>query len=142
VYFKSSRFVIGLAAAAVGLGVTVVPATAQQSTFHLPFKAHWGRAVLEPGDYRISTPLGASGAYMIHLSGQNKSNMLVPAVTQIQNPSNRSYLEFVNVDGEYFLRDYKQASGQAFHFGIPKVKRERSTLSASARAVPVHAGTR
>ncbi|MBV8812593.1 MAG: hypothetical protein JO033_28300 [Acidobacteriaceae bacterium] len=29
---------------------------AEQATFHLPFTAHWGHAVLEPGDYKLSLP--------------------------------------------------------------------------------------
>lgn len=117
--FRSNRS-LTLGVAAVGLGVTAMQASAQQASFHLPFKAHWGSAVLEPGDYKLSAPIGVSGSHMIQLEGSGKSSMIVPAVTEIQQPNDRSYLELINVKGTYFVKRYKTASsGQVFHFGLP-----------------------
>jgi hypothetical protein len=65
-YFKSNR-ISGLAALAVGVGLTATPASAQQATFHLPFVAHWGSTVLEPGDYKLSAPVEWSGTRMIQV---------------------------------------------------------------------------
>jgi hypothetical protein len=138
VYFRSTR-AFSLIAIAVGLGLTSIKASAQQATFHLPFEAHWGRAVLEPGDYKLSLPAGESPNHLIHLSGAGKGSMFVPQVTEtMQLPLHRSYLRLVNVKGEYFVREYSYApTNQVFTFGVPKVGRETTIASASTTSIPV-----
>jgi hypothetical protein len=143
VYSKLSR-AVGLTAVAVGLGVIAVPASAQQAAFHLPFEAHWGSALLEPGDYRISIPTGESPSHIVHLFGAGKGSMVIPESTEIRRPTvDHSSLELVNVKGTYFVREYKSApTGQVFTFGVPKSERELTTVSSIAAAVPVEDATK
>lgn len=137
-YFRLTR-VLSLTAIAAGLGLTTVHASAQQATFHLPFEAHWGRAVLEPGDYRLSLPMGESPSHLIHLRGAGKGSMFVPEATETQQfGSNRSYLKLVNVKGTYFVREYKSGpAGLLFTFSVPKSSREALVASTSATTIQV-----
>ena len=45
---------------AIALSLSALQAKAQQATFSLPFEVHWGSAVLEPGEYRLSAPQATS----------------------------------------------------------------------------------
>jgi hypothetical protein len=135
---RSSR-ILGLATLAVGLGLTATRASAQQATFHLPFVTHWGPAVLESGDYKLSVLAGESGSHLIHVSEPGHSNMVLAQSTEIQpRQIDRSSLELVNVNGAYFVRRYKSAvTGQVFTFPVPKATSEIETDSAAVTAVPV-----
>jgi hypothetical protein len=137
-YFKSSR-ILGLAALAVGLGLTATPASAQQATFHLPFAAHWGPTVLESGEYKLSAPVESSGVYLIHVSQHGHSMRMLPQSTDIPHGHlDRSSLELVNVNGAYFVRRYKSAiTGQVFTFPVPKAASETEMASAAVTAVPI-----
>jgi hypothetical protein len=143
VYFRTTRiFVI---AAVVAVSGTMTSARAQQATFHLPFKAHWGRATLDPGDYKLSTPLGVSGGHMIQLVRPDKHGIIiVPAVTSTEPTTDRSYLECVKIQGNYVVRRYVTGfSGQVFNFGVAKPETERrTTASVSALVVPVQRATK
>jgi hypothetical protein len=139
VYFKSSP-ILGLAALAVGLGLTATSASAQQATFHLPFVAHWGATVLEPGDYKLSAPVGWSAIHLIQVFSQrgHSSSMLPQSVDLPPGHLDRSSLELVNVNGAYFVRRYKSAfTGQVFTFPVPKATPETEMASAATTAVPV-----
>jgi hypothetical protein len=137
-YFKSSR-ILGLAALAVAVGLTAAPASAQQSTFHLPFVAHWGPAVLEPGDYKLSAPVEWSAIHLIQVSQHGHSSRMLPQSIDLPHRHlDRSSLELVNVNGVYFVRRYKSAlTGQIFTFAVPKARPETEMASAVVRAVPV-----
>jgi hypothetical protein len=137
-YFKSSR-ILGLAALAVGLGLTATPASAQQATFHLPFVAHWGQTVLEPGDYKLSATGGWSANHLIQVFSQHgHSSSMLPQSIDLQRHLDRSSLELVNVNGAYFVRRYKSAlTGQVFTFPVPKATPETEIASAAMRAVSV-----
>jgi hypothetical protein len=137
-YFKPSR-ILGLAALAAGLGLTATPASAQQATFHLPFVAHWGTTVLEPGDYKLSASGEWSGIYMIQVFQQGHSSRILPQSIDLPHGHlDRSSLELVNVNGAYFVRRYQSAlTGQVFTFSVPKAAPETEMASAAVRAVPV-----
>jgi hypothetical protein len=138
-YFKSSR-ILGLAALAVGLSLTATSASAQQATFHLPFVAHWGQTVLEPGDYKLSATAGWSAIHLIQVFSQqgHSSSMLPQSIDLPQGHLDRSSLELVNVNGAYFVKRYKSAlTGQVFTFPVPKATPETEMASAAMRAVPV-----
>jgi hypothetical protein len=137
-YFNPSR-ILGLAALAAGLGLTAIPASAQQATFHLPFVAHWGTTVLEPGDYKLSAAGEWSGIYMIQVFQQGHSSRILPQSIDLPHGHlDRSSLELVNVNGAYFVRRYQSAlTGQVFTFSVPKAAPETEMASAAVRAVPV-----
>ena len=131
--------ILSLAAVAVGLGLTATPASAQQATFHLPFAAHWGPAVLESGDYQLSVLGGASGSHLIYVSEPGHTKIMLPQSTEIQpRHSDRSSLELVNVNGAYFVKKYRSAlTGQVFTFSVPKGTPETEMASAAVTSVPV-----
>ena len=135
---RSNR-ILGLAALAVGLGLTAQRASAQQETFHLPFAAHWGPMVLESGDYKLSAPAGQSGNHLIYVSEPGHNKMVLAQSTEIQpRYFERSSLELVNVNGAYFVRRYRSAiNGQAFTFAVPKGTPETEMASAAVTSVPV-----
>jgi hypothetical protein len=137
-YFKSGR-ILGLAALAVGLGVTATPASAQQATFHLPFAAHWGPAVLEPGDYELSATVEWSAIHLIQVSQPGHSRRILPQSIDLPHGHlDRSSLELVNLNGAYFVRRYKSAfTGQVFTFSVPKATPETEMASAAIAALPV-----
>ncbi len=137
-HFRSTS-ILSLAAVVAGLGLTATPASAQQATFHLPFAAHWGPAVLESGDYNLSVRGGASGSHLIYVSEPGHTKMMLPQSTEIQpRHIDHSSLELVNVNGAYFVRRYESAlSGQVFTFPVPKATSETEMASAAVTAVPV-----
>lgn len=136
---RSNR-ILGLAALAVGLGLTAQRASAQEAaTFHLPFAAHWGPIVLESGDYKLSAPSGQSGNHLIYISQPGHSRMVLAQSTETQpRHFDRSSLELVNVNGAYFVRRYRSAvNGQVFTFPVPKGTPETEVASATVTSVPV-----
>ena len=137
-HFRSTS-ILSLAAVVAGLGLTATPASAQQATFHLPFAAHWGPAVLESGDYNLSVQGGASGSHLIYVSEPGHTKMMLPQSTEIQpRHIDHSSLELVNVNGAYFVRRYESAlTGQVFTFPVPKATSETEMASAAVTAVPV-----
>lgn len=138
--FKSGRLFI-FTAVAVGFGICALQASAQQAKFHLPFEAHWGTAVLAPGDYNISVPF-AEVQPIFHVSGDNKSSMVTPLVAGEQPLSTHSALQVVNVNGVYFVKEYKSGpTGRVFSFPVPKPVVEASMASTGA-AIPVDEGTK
>ncbi len=138
--FKSGRLFIFTAVAA-GFGICALQASAQQAKFHLPFEAHWGSAVLAPGDYDISVPF-AEAQPIFHVSGDNKSSMVAPQMMEEQPLSSHSSLQLVKVNGVYYVKEYKSgASGMRFSFGVPKPVVE-SSIASTATAIAVDEGTK
>lgn len=119
--------------AALGLGAS--QANAQKATFHLPFEAHWGRAILHPGTYTLSDPDSVSVNRIFYLRGDAGTQMAIPRVVGNEVAvSDRTYLKLVNVDGTYYVREYVSAArGTALKFAIPK-ENDRE-LSAQTRVL-------
>lgn len=133
-YFKSSRAFVSTAVAA-GLALTALQANAQQVKFHLPFEAHWGAAVLEPGDYTLSVPV-AELQPIFRVSGDRKSSMILPMEMETQHTSSGSFLQLVNVNGTYFVKEYKSGpTGKTFSFAVPKPVVETSIASAGTTEI-------
>ena len=135
---RSNR-ILGLATLALGLGLTAALASAQQATFHLPFAVHWGRMVLESGDYKLSDTTGQSGSHLIYVSQRGHGRMVRPQSTEIQQPhSDQSSLELVNLNGIYFVTRYRSAlTGQVFTFVTPKAAPETEMASAAVTSIPL-----
>jgi hypothetical protein len=136
---RSNR-ILGLAALAVGLGLTAQRVSAQEAeTFHLPFAAHWGPMVLESGDYKLAAPSGQAGNHLIYVSQPGHNKMVLAQSTETQpRHFERSSLELVNVKGAYFVKRYKSAlTGQVFTFPVPKTTPETEMASAAVTSVPV-----
>jgi hypothetical protein len=118
---KTNR-VIRVAAIAAALGLTALQVSAQQGTFNLPVEAHWGRAVLEPGQHRVSIPT-ATGQKLVYLQGNKTTQMSIPLTTQ-PSQENRSYIHLVKINGAYYVDAYQsEFSGSKYFFSKPKPNR-------------------
>jgi hypothetical protein len=117
-----------------GLALLVMTAAAGaahaevQAKVHLPFAAHWGKVIMAPGDYNISLPEASLGHRQLTVEGGGKTGYIQPLVTDDDDKSTggekRSYLEFVKVNGTYFVAQYRSAaSGKIFRFAVPKQQR-------------------
>ncbi len=110
---------------------------AEQATFHLPFTAHWGQAVLEPGDYKMLLPAPSALRMELLVTGPHKTVFELPLITDVQHISNSSHLTLWKLDGDYFVRELSFGpSGKTFTFSVPKTshrvevsKREISSLA-------------
>jgi hypothetical protein len=119
---KSNR-VIRLFAFAIGLSVTAMHLSAQQGTFKLPVRAHWGTAVLEPGEHKVLAPL-ALGQPILYLYSDHSRQMTLPMVTAIVS-TERSYLHLTRINGEYYVDAYQSAAnGKRYSFAKPKSERK------------------
>jgi hypothetical protein len=115
--FSSTRI---LALSALGLAVSLGSAYAGQATFHLPFRAHWGAKYMEPGDYRITLPEDISPASIFHLQSKTQGAFAVSGILMEEKPQDESYLKLVNVNGDYYVKQYVLANGKLFLFPTPK----------------------
>jgi hypothetical protein len=94
---------------------------AVQAQFHLPMRAHWGQAILAPGDYRVKILDLNSGPNQIVIEGQGKTVFQMVQNTDPNALSDKSSLQLVKRDGEYFVKAYKSGYvGKTFRFGVPK----------------------
>jgi hypothetical protein len=101
---------------------------AVQAKFHLPFGARWGQMTLAPGDYKVLLPDRSLGSPQFVVKGDERTGYVQPIVTDnnngLMNDSSRSYLQFVKVNGTYFVAKYRSgATGQVFSFAVPNHKR-------------------
>jgi hypothetical protein len=98
-----------------------------QAKFHLPVQARWGKMTLAPGDYKVSLPQASLGNRQFIVAGDRMTGVIQPLVTDEDRGttpnSSASYLQLVNVDGTYFIAQYRSgASGKTFSFAVPKPK--------------------
>lgn len=130
---KNISRVIRVTALAATLGLTAMQMSAQQGTFNLPVEAHWGHAVLEPGQHSVRIPLGTSGQQIAYLTSDKDTQMTVPLSSQPLTRANRSYLHLVKINGTFYVDAYQSATnGSKYFFARPKVKgagaEEESTI--------------
>jgi hypothetical protein len=105
----------------LGLAVSLGSAYAGQATFHLPFSAHWGAAYMVPGDYRITLPEVGSPASIFYLQSKSQHGFAVAGMFSQDKPQEKSYLKLVNVNGEFYVKQYVSATnGNVFLFPTPK----------------------
>jgi hypothetical protein len=115
-------FSFALLAAAAGTGAAQA---AQQATFHLPYEAKWGNVTLAPGDYKMALPQISLGQREFLLRGENMNAWVMPMTTDVDalsiNPSDKNYLQLVNVDGVFFVSRYQAGTNSViFNFKVPK----------------------
>ncbi len=112
---------------ALGIGLTAMQLSAQQGTFNLPVQAHWGNAVLQPGEHTVQVPLPL-GQTIVYLQGGGTAQMAVPLTTENAAGANRSFLRLSKVNGEYYVDEYQSGvSGKRFIFAKPKATRSTSS---------------
>lgn len=115
------KYVMGVTLFALAVTLSASTAKAQQVTFKLPFEAHWGKAVLAPGDYSLTPQSVTSGIQVFTLTGSGKTYVMAPATISYGEPSDRSYLELVNRGGTYSIAKFSSGlTGKTFRFEVPK----------------------
>lgn len=113
-------------AASAGIGTMQ---GAQQATFHLSAPAHWGQALLMPGDYKLLTPDPSTGHAVFLVEGGGKSIYELPIVSgDAQHSFASSHLTLSEVDGSYFVHEFSSAvTGKTFIFAIPNPNHSQET---------------
>ena len=105
---------------------------APQGTFHLPVRAYWGQAVLEPGDYSISAPVSWLGQveFTVTSTSADKSVFALPVTAGLQPFSDSSTLELSNINGQFVVTEFSSgAAGRKYTFGVPKAVRKVTMTS-------------
>lgn len=126
-----------ITAFALGIGLTAMQLSAEQGTFNLPVQAHWGNAVLQPGEHTLQVPLPL-GQTIVYLRGGGAAQMAIPLTTENTADSNRSYLHLSKVGGEYYVDAYQSGvSGRRFIFAKPKATRSASSGAEGTEATLV-----
>lgn len=134
--------VVGFAAFALALGLASSQAYAQKATFTLPFEAHWGNAVLQPGEYTLQAPSATSALPVFSVTGNGKTILLASSNTAYETESKRNCLELVNINGAYFVRTFESgATGKSFAFVIPKSARHEAMANARGAVSVINAKT-
>jgi hypothetical protein len=111
---------MGAAALAALLGANCMQG-AVQAHFHLPMTAHWGQAVLAPGDYKVKIMDLNSGPNQIVIQGEGKTFFARVDNADPEAVSNGNSLQLVKRDGQYFVKEYRSGYvGKAFSFHVPK----------------------
>jgi hypothetical protein len=128
-----------LATAAIILILSASQAKAQQATFRLPVEVHWGSAVLEPGEYRLSAPQATSTRIRVfYLHGHGTTRTALTATTATDPDLQSSYLQLVHVGDTYFVHEYvSAATGQRFIFAVPKTVQQEAKVTAQQTTVAV-----
>lgn len=132
------RTIFGFAGIAAYLGLAATSASAQQATFTLPVEAHWGRIVLEPGDYKVRFP-DATRQRILSVTGNGKTVNILLQGSETQHEGEKAHLLLVEVDGQERVASITAADGEkAFTFALPKGEKSRRGLSSHAKIqVPV-----
>ena len=133
------NFSISRIFASVALAGFIGAATSQagvQAKFHLPMTAHWGIAVLAPGDYTLSVVNVNSGLKELMVQGEGHTMYLMPMGVDHNRSEGASFIQLVERNGNFFVRDFNSSvSGQTFSFNVPKVKVQREAKTADAKTV-------
>jgi hypothetical protein len=113
---------IAKCAAVAIMASTGIMHAAEHANFHLPVTAHWGLAVLVPGDYTMSLPVPSAGESSVRVAGDGRTVMAMPMTTDRQGTiSKSSQLELWEVDGTYYVHQLSIGpDGRSFTFHVPK----------------------
>jgi hypothetical protein len=118
--------------------LTAFRADAQHATVNLPVEAHWGSAVLQPGEYRLDVPAAQSWPQHLSLTQNGRVVWISSIAEGSGRESDRSYLRLVTVGGTYFVREYSSGpTGKQFTFWIPKATQPEPSVKAQATTLPL-----
>jgi hypothetical protein len=128
------KSVSSFAGAIAYLGLAATGASAQQAQFTLPMEAHWGKAVLEPGNYTVKFPNAADATPILWLKGNGKSvNVLLQSRDADERIGENGKLILRDVDGAYVVESISNPiSQESYLFAMPKLH-ESATSAATPR---------
>jgi|ERR1051326_7267327 hypothetical protein len=138
---KMGRYAFFALSMAVLAGLAL-PASAQnyKGKFTLPVETHWGAAVLQPGEYTISTDSVGPTAVIV-ITGENSTASVFTGPVTFGAPTNgRGQIELTEVNGTHVVtRFYAAATGKDYSFSIPKsvLKNGFGAVAMKKAAVPV-----
>lgn len=122
---------------AIGLGLTALTLNAQQGNFNLPVPAHWGPAVLQPGEHTVRVP-AKIGQTLISLGTNGDTQMAMPLTAELIPQSNRNYLHLVKINGQYYVDVYQSGmTGKRYIFPKPKAPHGNSATEEEATLISV-----
>jgi hypothetical protein len=128
-FVKNCALSVGLFALTISLSASQANAEGLRGTFNLPFQAHWGTAVLDPGEYALRLSTGASSLPVMYVSGQGKTIMVVLAVTTPTPQSEDSYLRVEDIGQAHVIREFRAGfAGKVFTFSVPKSVKDQATV--------------
>lgn len=105
----------------------------QQATFHLSVVTHWGQAVLQPGDYKMSLPDDPLGQRELKVEGNGRTVYVFPLVADSTEKGGASHLNLTQIDGQYFVHGFASGVlGKEFTFYTPKLKHHEETMAKDA----------
>lgn len=138
-FAKNWALSVSVFALAIGLGASQANAESLRGTFNLPYQAHWGRVVLEPGEYVLRLSTQPSMLPVLYISGQGKTVMVL-AGTSGATDFGRSYLRIENIGDAHVVREFHSGvGGKLYTFSIPKSVKKQVELASNARdtTIPV-----
>jgi hypothetical protein len=119
-FAKNCALSVSVFALAVGLGASQANAQDVKGTFNLPFEAHWGNAVLQPGEYAIHVSTRTSVHPVMYISREGKTVMVL-AGTSENTASERNYLRVDSVGRAHVIREFNAGvAGERFTFFVAK----------------------
>ena len=131
-FVKNCALTVSVFALVAGLGASQANAQDLRGTFTLPYQAHWGNIVLEPGQYVLRLSAGALTAPVIHITGQGK-NVMILAPKSATAESERGYLRVENVGQTHVVREFNSGiGGQLFTFSVPKSVKNQIAVASNA----------
>ncbi len=106
----------------LALSVMAIASTAYgQATFHLPVSVHWGQATLAAGDYHMGTVEPGTSVPVFYVHDQSRGILEMAGRSDPEETGGKSYLKLVEVNGEYFVKEYiSGAKGKKYYFMLPK----------------------
>ena len=122
---------------AIGLGLTALTLNAQQGDFNLPVQAHWGPAVLQPGEHTVRVPY-KTGQALVSLTTNGDTQMAMPLTAELIPQSNRNYLHLVKINGQYYVDVFQSGmTGKRYIFPKPKTGHGHSAPEEEAALISV-----
>jgi hypothetical protein len=110
----------------IGVGLTALTLNAQQGEFKLPVQAHWGAAILQPGEHTVRIP-SIMGQTLLALSSDGDIQLAMPLTAELIPQSKRNYLRLVKINDQYYVDVYQSGmTGKRYIFPKPKVTQGHS----------------
>jgi hypothetical protein len=133
------KWTLSAAILAAAFAGTAPQASAQserfRGTFELPFEARFGKVVLQPGSYTVSTLEGAQG---IRITGDKGKASLLAAGYDLKPGNGKAKMILVDSDGIYTLQSFESGSmGKALHFRVQKNPRGAVERAAAKPTIEV-----
>jgi len=131
------------AVCAVGMFSRVSKAETVHGTFKLPVEAHWGKMVLDPGEYEFTVDM-ESAARVITIRSKNSGwsgMVLSESLSDISSAAGESLMLAKSEQGMYVQKLSLNEEGIAMNFAAPKTKMSKlakSTSPATASAAGMH----